>query len=90
MKFEYYVMSGEAKQTDSLENWNKAWEEFKEALKPTGLEMLFYGSPFGTHDGGMCVLKGNVADFEAVFGDPKIQFGMKIPLTNYSTTLVLV
>jgi len=88
MKFGYYIMSGRPRvDYESVEHWRKLWEELREALKPTGLELVFYGSPFGTSEGEICVLKGEVTDFEKMWGTG---IGKKFPMTDQRTTFVLV
>ena len=88
MKFGYYIMSGKMRQSyDSMDDWRKAWDELGEALKEHNIELLFHGSPFGISDDAICVLKGDVADFEGLWGTG---FGSKLPITDRTTTLVMV
>ena len=87
MKFGYYIMSGKSQSYDSIDDWRKAWDELGEALKEHNMELLFYGSPFGISDDAICDLKGEVADFEGLWG---AGFGSKFPIIDRNTTLVLV
>lgn len=85
----YYIMYGNPKEVlGTLEDIMKGFEEFAEALKKVGLEMVFYGFPFGTTENGMCALKGEFAGFERIWNNPEV--GGISPLTDVRTNLILV
>ncbi len=78
-----------------MEDYEKAWKELAEALKKeVDLELVFWGTPFATAENGMCVLKGDVTNFEKLWGNPKIRAGemcagKKFPITDRRTNFIL-
>jgi len=87
-KFKYYIIYGNLKEDiHGRSARTKAWKEFAEALKNINMELLFYGSPFGTTEGQICVLKGDITNFEKIW-NPEI--APKFPITDRRTNMILV
>ena len=89
MKFGYYVIYGKGKEgLETLEDYEKTWAEFEKPLKTVDLELVFWGSPFGTTEEAMCVLKGDITNFEKIWNNPEVS--PKFPLTDRRTNFILV
>ena len=68
MSFTHWMIFGSQKEGMNPDTAPKAWAEFKEALKGTGLKMKGPWGPFGVPEGACYMLKGNSSDFEKFIG----------------------
>lgn len=89
MRFGYYLVYGQSDEFGSPEEFAKAFEKFGEVLKKYKMELVFWGFPFGTTEGLMYVLKGDVEDYQSLFGNP--DFAEANPIgSGQRTNMVLV
>ncbi|GAH16506.1 unnamed protein product [marine sediment metagenome] len=68
-KFKYYIVYGNGKDWENYEAFNEAFKKFGEVLKKYNMELVLYGSPFGTTEGLVYVMKGNIEDYTSIFGN---------------------
>jgi len=69
MKFGYYIVYGNTKPAASLDETKKHMEKFAKVLKKYGMELMFYGGSFGTTEGFVFVVKGDMASYQSLFGN---------------------
>ncbi len=68
-KFRYYIVYGHVKDYENPEAFNEAWKKFGEVLKKYNMELMFWGGSFGTQEGNVYVMKGNMEDYTSMFGN---------------------
>ncbi|GAG83179.1 unnamed protein product [marine sediment metagenome] len=68
-KFKYYIVYGNGKGWENYEAFNEAFKKFGEVLKKYNMELVLYGSPFGTQEGLVYVMKGSIEDYTSIFGN---------------------
>lgn len=89
MNFDYYVIYGNEKEVlTTVEDFERAFEKYAEILKKYNVELVFWGFPWGTTERVMCTLKGEVKDYESMFGDP--DYAAANPMTQERTNMILV
>ena len=68
-EFKYYIVYGMDKGFKSLQEFNEAFEKFGKVLKKYNMELMFWGGSFGTPEGLVYVMKGNMEDYQSMFGN---------------------
>ena len=69
VKFGYYIVYGNPKDADSIEERKEALKKFGEVLKKYNMELMTWGGSFGTTEGFVYVMKGNMEDYTSMFGN---------------------
>jgi len=91
MKFQYYVIYGMAKNLlASPEETKKMWNDFAKVLKKHKMELVFWGSPWGTTENSIYVMKGNIEDYQTLPDDPDYFKVSPIDATATRTNIVMV
>jgi len=84
MEIKYFVIYGTWKaELKNASGVKKAMAEFVKKVEEAGLKIQFWGSPYGTNENAICVMKGTVEAYT------KITM-METPYTNAKTHMVLI
>ena len=89
MRFKYYVVYGKGKDYGSAEATTEAFKKFAEVLKKYKIELLIWGFPFGTTEDTMYVLKGEIENYQSLYGNPDYSEANPIE-SGQRTNMVLV
>ena len=69
MKFGYYIVYGNPKPVDSLEERIKQMDDFGKVLEKYSMKLKFWGGSFGTTEGFVYVMKGSMESYQSMFGN---------------------
>jgi len=88
-KFKYYIVYGNGKGYESIEKFNEAFEKFGKVLKKYNMELLFYGGSMGTQEGLVYVMKGNMEDYQSMYGNEDYNDALPTAMGTQRTNMVL-